>query len=159
MLPTVWLTFFVFRQLKQIWSIRSESLEITWPSLIHTSSTGCTSIHCGFCFCYMLWYNIAVHCNLFYFESVRSIVRQRKNNNILLVKCIPQSFKLSLLTGLSELLLIFLWILLIVSQPFIIIYIDMVYLVRCSASLLKYMFMISCTAWVMNCHLYILDTT
>ena len=42
---------------------------------IENSSTGCTSIHRGFC--KMLWY-----CSiLFYFESVRSIVNKKNNNN------------------------------------------------------------------------------
>ena len=48
----------------------------------------------------MLWY-----CSiLFYFESVCSVVNQTKNNSTFYcLKCIIQSFKLSLLTGLSEL--------------------------------------------------------
>ena len=63
------------------------------------SSTVCMSIHRGFC--KMLWY-----CRiLFYFESVRSILNQRKNSIIYWFKCILQSFRLSLLTGFSELCL------------------------------------------------------
>ena len=51
--------------------------------------------------CFLKCFDIAV---FFYFESVGSIMNQSKYNNIFTgLKCILQSFKLSLLAGLSEL--------------------------------------------------------
>ena len=62
------------------------------------SSTSCTKILHGFC------KNALILQYFVHFESVRSVVNQIKeyNNTFYSLKCILQSFKLSLLTGLSE---------------------------------------------------------
>ena len=62
------------------------------------SSTDCTNILYGFC--KMLWY-----CNILFIlnRSGQLWIKQTKNNNTFYCfKCIHQSFKHSLLTGLSE---------------------------------------------------------
>ena len=62
---------------KSFWFVLKNHLTATYPHIrVENSPTSCTSIHRGFC--KMLWY-----CGiLFYFESVRPIENQRKNNNI-----------------------------------------------------------------------------
>ena len=67
---------FVFRSESTRFVLKNH-LTATYPYIrAVNSSTGCTSIHHGFC--KMLWY-----CSiLFYIESVRSVVNQRNNNNI-----------------------------------------------------------------------------
>ena len=77
--------------------------KITWPSFIHTSALKKLPLvvwvyTVGFVKCFDI---------LFYFESVRSIVNYRKKI-VFTVYCkfILQSFKLSLLTDLSELWLV-----------------------------------------------------
>ena len=56
--------------------IHQQICKICTLRILENSSTGCMSIHREIC-------KILSYCSiLFYFETVRSIVNQRKNNNI-----------------------------------------------------------------------------
>ena len=86
-----------------LWKLRffnSNSFRALWRLRFFNLNSFRALQACGFCIIALILYYIFVH-----FESFRSVVNQRKKNDIFnYFRCVLQSFKLSLLIGLPELI-------------------------------------------------------